>query len=475
MFAGIISGVLIGVIPGLGGAVVLAIFLAFVFLLEPEQALPFMVAVHTVAFTGGAITTILLAVPGTSSNAATLLDGYPMAQRGEAGRALGLALTASGMGAFYSSIFALIMVVPVLPIVMAIASPEMVFLVLLGISLIATLSRGSTIKGIISGFLGILISLIGYHLVTGVERFTFGNIYLRDGIPVVPLFIGLFALPEMFALAATGGTIAKGQVRKIKGIKEMMGGVKEVFTHLKLNVFCSFIGYVVGVIPGVGGLVASWVSYGQAKQTSKKSDQYGTGIPEGIIAPESANNSSAGGSVLTTLALGIPGSEGNVLILGAFLLLGIIPGPEMLTTRLPLSLSLLIVVGVSGLIAAGICLLAAPYLAKIVTVPGHILVPLVIALVTAGVFVSHELFFDIIVLFVFGVIGWLMRQFGYNRPAFVLGFVLGSLFEKFLFLSISAWGPLFFVRPISLVIIVITIVIMSFAPVTKRMSRAGVK
>jgi len=255
----------------------------------------------------------------------------------------------------------------------------------------------------------------------------------------------------------------------------MLPGVKEVFHHRRLNFLCSGIGYIVGVIPGVGGLVASWVSYGQAKQTSKKSDQYGTGIPEGIIAPESANNSSAGGSVLTTLALGIPGSEGNVLILGAFLLLGIIPGPEMLTIRLPLSLSLLIGIGISGVIAAVICLLAAPYLAKLVTVPGHILVPLVITVVTAGVFVSHELYYDIIILFVFGLVGWAMKQFGYNRPAFVLGFVLGSLFEKFLFLSLSAWGPLFFVRPICLALIVINIVLMGFAPVTKRLSKVGAK
>jgi putative tricarboxylic transport membrane protein len=349
----------------------------------------------------------------------------------------------------------------------------MIFLVLMGLVLISTLSRGSTIKGVISGFLGILVSLVGYHLVTGAERFTFGSLYLREGIPVVPLFVGLFALPEMFALAATGGTIAKAQIGRVKGIKDMMGGIKELFAHSRLNVFSSVIGYIIGVIPGIGGMVASWVSYGQAKQTSRHPERFGTGTPEGIIAPESANNASAGGSVLTTLALGIPGSSGCVLLLGAFLILGIIPGPEMLTTRLPLSLSLLLVIGVAGVIAAVICLLATPYLARIAGVPGHILVPLVITVVVAGVFVSQELFNDLIVLFVFGVIGWAMKQFGYNPATFVLGFVLGSLFEKYLFLSLSAWGPLFFVRPICLVLIVITIVLMCFTPITKRMSRVG--
>lgn len=470
MLGGMAVGLFIGILPGLGGPVSLGMFLIFVPFLTIQQALPWIGAHHAVVLTGGAVTTILLGVPGTSPNAATLLDGYTMSRKGEPGRALGLALAASTAGSFWSALLSLAMIPLVLPLIFAIASPEMIFVVLLGISLIATLSRGSTIKGVVSALLGMVVGLIGVHLVTGMDRFTFGSLYLRDGLPVIPVFLGIFAIPELATLASSVRGIASGG-KALTGIKQTMVGVKEFSKYLRLNFISSAIGYLIGIIPGVGGIVASWVAYGQAKQTSKHGEEFGTGHPEGIVAPESSNNAAGGGSLLTTMALGIPGSEGCVLILGALVLLGITPGPQMLTEHLPLTINMLLLVAVAGLLAGVICLMAAPYLVKIVGVSGIILFPILIAFVVTGVFISEGWYLDVITLFIFGVIGLAMKQFGYNRPTFVLGFILGALFEKYLFISIAGWGPLFFLRPICIGLIVINIALMSFGTFTQLLKR----
>ncbi len=470
MMAGVVVGLVFGIIPGIGGLVAVALILPFVFLMTPEQALPLIVAIGTVGFTGGSITAILLNIPGMEPNAATLIDGFPMTQKGQAGRALGAALGSSGAGGIVSVFFALAMVPLVLPIVFAIRSADMVFMILMGISFIAVLSRGSPLKGLISGALGLLISFVGFQIVTGLSRFTFGSAYLYDGFALVPVCLGLFALPEMIALAMRGGTIAQAGV-EIKGMQEVLEGVKDVFRHWGLWLRSSIIGYIVGVIPGIGSAVATFVAYGQAKQTSKHPERFGTGIVEGVIAPESANNAKEAGSILTTLALGIPGSSAMVLLLGALLMLGITPGPAMMKEHLDLSFSLLLLIIVANLIGSGICLLAAPRLAKIAIIPGNVLAPLVLVITFVGAFAYRGYFNDVIVTLIFGVVGLAMRKFGYNRPALFLGYILGLLFERYFFIALGVGGPLFFMRPISLILIVITIALLSFSPVRSMFNR----
>ena len=477
MLGGVSVGLIIGILPGIGAMVGLAVFLPFVFFLTPLQAFPFMMGLTSVTFIGGSITAILLAIPGTASNTATLLDGFPMAQKGEAGRAIGAAVTSSGMGSIYTAGFAIVMIPLVLPIVLALSSAEMVFIVLLGITLIATLSRGSMLKGLISGLLGLLVSLIGFHIVTGITRFTFGSVYLYDGLPLVPVMLGLFALPQMVSLAVGGGTIAQKIIR-IKGRQDIWRGVRDVFHRWKLNLRSAVIGYIIGIIPGVGAQVATWVSYGQAKQTSRHPELFGTGIVDGVIACESANDAKEGGALLTTLALGVPGSSTYVIILGAFIMLGLVPGPAMLTEHLELSISLMLVIAVGSVIAALTALTAAPYLAKLAFVPGRVLVPLVLVIVFVGTFANDEIFLDLITLTIFGVIGVAMRAFGYNRPAFVLGYILGVLFEKYLFISLMAFGDLFFLRPGSLALIVIMVALTGFRPINntlRRLFKRGVR
>lgn len=468
MFLGTAMGLIFGVIPGLTGIIAMSLLLPFVFRMTPDQALPVFVAIGATAYTGGSITAVLLNVPGTSANAATLLDGFPMTQKGQGARALGAALGASGMGGIISVIFALVMVPIVLPLIYAIHSAEMVLLILMGISFIAVVSKGSMLKGLIAGAIGIVISLVGLHVISGTLRFAFGTVYLTEGLPLIPIVLGLFAVPEMIFLATGGGTLA--QTRDVTlSARGVIEGVKDVFRHWGLWLRSSIIGYIVGVIPGVGAGTAIWVAYGQAKQTSKHPEKFGTGIVEGVIAPESSNNAKEGGALLTTLALGIPGSADMVVFLGALITLGIRPGPDMLTTYLPLSMSLLQVLFITSLLGAAICLVAAPYMARIATIPARILVPIVAVVIFIGTFANEGRIQDLITLLIFSVIGLAMVKYDFSRPALVLGFVLGNLFEKYLSLALNTDGPLFFTRPISLVIIFIIIGLFLYDPIRKRL------
>ncbi len=475
MMAGIILGLVVGIIPAIGGMVAVALLLPFVFKMTPEQGLPFLIALTSVTFTSGSITAILLNIPGTAPNAATLIDGFPMNQKGEGGRAIGAALMASGMGGMLSAFLALAMVPLVIPMIMGIGTGDMVFIILIGLSFIGVLGGRSMIKGLISGGLGLMISFIGYQAKSGLERFTLGSLYLYDGISLIPLALGLFALPEMVSLAVRGGSLAKMEA-KLQGIAEVWEGAKDVFRHWGLWLRSSVIGYIIGVIPGVGSDVATFVCYGQAKQTSKHPELFGTGIVEGVIARESANNGKEGGALLTTLALGIPGSAIMALILGAMRMMGIIPGPTMLLDYLPLSLSLLLVIIAANLIGAAICFPIAPRLARIAFIPSAILVPLVTVIVFVGSFAYTEFYNNIIVTLVFGALGLAMRRFDYSRPAIILGFILGFLFERNFFVALGIAGPLFFMTPVSLTLIVIFFSLLSFNPIRKQfMKRRTVK
>ncbi|MFC1945491.1 tripartite tricarboxylate transporter permease, partial [Chloroflexota bacterium] len=267
------------------------------------------------------------------------------------------------------------------------------------------------------------------------------------------------------SLAAKGGSIAKTNKVSLstRGVVE---GAKDVFRHWGLWLRCSIIGYLIGVIPGVGSATATFVAYGQAKQTSKHPEKFGTGTVEGVIAPESCNNAKEGGALLTTMALGIPGSAEMVLVLGAIMMVGITPGPQMLISKLPLAFSLLQVLFVGSLLGAVFCFLMAPRLARIATVPGRILFPIVGVVVFIGAFSRDERFLDLAVLLIFTVIGLAMMKYGFNRPAMLLGYILGDLFEKYLFQALGTAGPLFFMRPISLSIIFIILALFLWNPVS---------
>ncbi len=470
ILAGTIVGLIIGIIPGIGGTIGLALFLPFVFAVPAEHALPFMVAIWGTTATSGAITSILLNVPGTAVNAATLIDGFPMTQKGEGGRAIGAAVTSSGLGGITTALIALAIIPLILPMIFAVQSADMVFIILLGISLISVLSRGSMLKGLISGGLGLLLAFVGFERVTASARFTLGTLYLYEGVGLVPLVLGIFALPAMIHLAMGGGAIARAQTT-LRGMQGVWRGAKDVFHHWALWLRCTIGGLVIGIIPGVGASAATFMAYAHAKQSSKHPETFGTGTVEGVIAPESANNAKDGGALLTTLALGLPGSSDAALLIGAFLLVGLIPGPQLLREHLDLSLSLLYVLVAANLLAAAICFLTVKYLVKIAYIPGRILAPIVIVIALTGAFASRQVFLDVMATLIFTMLGLAMTRFGFNKPSLLLGFVLGELFEKYLLIAYKGGGALFFMRPISLSIIFLITFAFGYGPVKRLWQR----
>jgi putative tricarboxylic transport membrane protein len=461
---GTIVGVILGVIPVIGGINGAALALPFIFMMDP-------VAMMAVSYTGGAVTSILINVPGTAANAPTMIDGYPMARKGEAGRALGAAFMSSALGGAFAVPLALLMIPVIIPLVLSLWSAEMFFLVVLGLSFLAVLGKGGQIKGLVAGGLGILFSLVGYDIVTGTPRFTFGLLGLYEGIDIIAVLLGLFGLAEIIDLASTGQAITKSGKVEV-GPRALWEGSKDVFRHWWLWLRCSLLGYVIGVIPGIGAGMATFTAYAHAKQTSKYPEKFGTGVVEGVIAPEAANNAKEAGSVLTTLAFGIPGSTEMVIILGAFWMMGIVPGPGLLLDHLDISLTMLLTIVVANIVGAVICYVSVSQLARLTTVRPRYLFCIIMSIIFVGVYVNSEQLISIPIVIIFGVLGFFMKRYDYPRPSLALGFVLGSLFEHYLNMSLMASGPLFFLRPISLALIVVTITILSIGPIKSLLSRA---
>lgn len=461
--AGTLIGLIFGVVPGISGMLAMTLMLPFIFFMTPMHALPLMMTIMAIQFQGGAISAILLNLPGTPGSSATLIEGFPMTQRGEGGRALGAAQAASALANILTALVALAVIPLILPMVVALRSADMVFIILLGLTFIGVLATGSMIKGLLSGGVGLMISFIGFQPTTGAERFLFGSLYLYDGIPLIPLMLGLFAVPEMVALAARGGNIAQGEVA-VQGTADVWRGVRDVLRHKSLVLRSQLIGFLIGTLPGVGASPATFIAYGHARQTARDPETFGKGNVEGVIAVESANNACESGALLTTLALGIPGSPVMALLLGAMTMLGLFPGPQMLTKNLDLSITLIWVIAISGVLGVAICLPLAPRLSRVAFIPGSLLAPIVLVLALTGAFGYHDRIEDVVVAVVFGLIGLIMRRFDYNRPALLLGYILGPIFEKFFFIALKADGPYFFMRPISLGLIVAIIAVVAMGP-----------
>ena len=457
IFGAIIIGLILGILPGIGGMVTLALMLPFVYGMDAKLGLSILLAAHAVTATGGSVSAILVNIPGTNVNAATLIDGFPMTQKGEGNRAVGAGLTSSMLGGIFGGLILALLIPVMYPIALAFGAPEIFVLVIIGISFIGMLGTGSMIKGLIAGFLGILLSFIGWGQVTGTARFTFGTMSLLDGFHIIPIALGFFALPEVIEMMKTGGSLAKVDLNKYlqRGwiTRGTVQGITDVFRHWWLFLRGSIIGTVIGIVPGVGGETAPFIAWGHAKQFSKHPEQFGKGCIEGVIAPESANNAKEGGSLVPTISFGVPGSASMAILLGGFLILGLEPGPLMLRYHIDIVWSLVGVLIFANVIGAIICIFFAGQLSRISFIRGHLLAPLVLVLCVIGTFSVHSDLIDVIWMFMFGTLGYAMKVFGYPRPAMLLGFVLGSIAEIYFHIALKAYGPLFFIRPITLVLI----------------------
>src|SRR3972149_2462315 len=445
MLIGIAVGFWVGLLPGIGGLTTLALMLPFIYDMTPVEAFAFLLGMHSVTATTGDITSILFGVPGEGSAAATILDGHAMAKKGEAGRALGAALMSSLVGAIIGA-FALAISIPIIrPLVLIFGAPELFMLAVMGISFISSLSgQGgrAMIRGFLGGLLGLLIALVGLDPQAAIERFTLGQLYLWEGVAIVPLIIGLFAMPEIIDLAVRGTSIA-GELPQANFCSGVLEGVKDTFRHFWLTVRCSLAGTFIGIMPGLGGSVAQWIAYGHAAQSARNATErsgFGKGDVRGVLGPGAANNSKEGGSLIPTVAFGIPGSAAMAILLGAFLIQGLRPGLDMLDKHLVLTFSMVWTMVIANVITVAVSLLFLNQLAKLTTVRGTILIPFILFLAFVGAFTEHNHIGDLITLLVFGGVGYLMVRCGWPRAPLVLGFVLGEIAETNFYISTTRYG-----------------------------------
>jgi TctA family transporter len=387
------------------------------------------------------------------------MDGHPMAKKGEAGRALGAALMSSLVGAIFGA-FALALAIPIVrPLVLTFGSPEYFMLAVLGLTFVASLSGESLLKGLVAAGIGLMFATVGLDPISGTQRYTFGQLFLWDGIGLVPITIGFFAIPEIIELAVQRSAISRTGVGRLGGVME---GVKDTFRHWWLVIRCSAIGAYVGIIPGMGGSVTQWLAYAHAVQSSPGRERFGRGAVEGVLGPGAANNSTIGGHLVPTVAFGVPSGVTMAILLGAFIIQGIVPGPDMLTPesrggRLGLTFSFVWTIVISNVITVAICFLFLKQLAKVTQVRGSLLIPPVLLLIYLGAFAEKNAFEDLYLVLFFGILGWVMEKLHWPRPALILGLVLGPLAENRLFLSTDNYGIEWLMRPWVLVLIALTI------------------
>jgi putative tricarboxylic transport membrane protein len=476
MVGGVLFGMLIGFLPGMAGSVALALLIPISFTMEPEQAVLFLIAAYSPAGFGGMLTSILVNTPGAPENAATTFDGYPMAKQGRAAAAIGAATAASVLGGLLGTFVLLALIPPAQAFVLAFSYPEFLMMAIVGLTVIAVVTDRNTFKGLAAAGVGFLMAFIGLEPITGSPRFTFGEFYLWDGLNIVPVLIGLFAGAEVLALfgkgtSVTGSTSGAGVVPALKGTREepvtFWEGVAATFRHKFLLVRASLIGTVIGVIPGVGGAVSGFLAYSHAKQSSKTPERFGKGAVEGVISAESANDAKEGGSLLPTVAFGIPGTVGMAILLGALIMQGIPAGPTLMVEHIDLVYVLIVGMVVSKFIAPVVVFLVSQHAAKLTALRPGLFTPLIAVAALVGSYTIGLNILDVVVALVFGYIGYAMRRYGFSRVALIIALVLGELVERSYYQMVATFGsPTAIVtRPISGFLAGVAVIVLVWAAV----------
>lgn len=428
LLLGVVGGIIVGAIPGLTGSVGIILLLPFIYYLDPSTAIVMLCGMFCGAIYGGSISAILISTPGTPSAAATVLDGYPLAQKGEAGKAIGIATIASATGGLIST-FCLMFVAPQLARVALKFGPEEYFaLMIFGLTIIASVSAKSLVKGLISGFLGLLIGTVGLDPVTGYARFSFNIPNLMRGFPTLSVLIGLFAISQIFIQLEE--KIIKNKItypeQKITNILPSWKELKSLFTVI---IPASFLGTFIGIIPGTGGTIAAFLAYNEAKRWSKDPDSFGKGNIIGIAAPEAANNGTTGGAMVPLLSLGIPGDAVTAVMLGALLLIGIRPGPLLFKEHPEIINPIFAGMFLANILIIIIGLLSIKIFPQILKTPDSILFPIIFVLCFLGVFSLNNSVYDMFIALVFGIIGYIMRKNYFPIAPVVLGVILGPIAE----------------------------------------------
>lgn len=447
---GVLVGLVVGILPGLGGIVGMSLLLPFVYGMEPTQAMAMLIGILPVLSTSDTFASVLMGIPGSSASQATVLDGFPMSKKGQAARALAAAFSSSFVGGIVGAIVLSLSVVVARPLILSFGSAELFMLTLFGLSMVGVLSGSSLTKGVAACAAGLALGSIGAAPATGEYRMDFGLLYLMDGIPLVIMGLGIFAIPEIGDLLRQQGAIAREDSGGLgKGWSQ---GLKDTWMYRWLVLRCSALGCLLGAIPGLGGSVIDWIAYGHVVQTAKDKSQFGKGDVRGVIAPESTTAAKDGGGLIPTLLFGIPGSGSMAIFLAGMVLIGLQPGPGMVGKDLDITYTIVWSLAVANVIGTALCIVLAPGIAKLTQVRYPLIAPFMIAIVAFAAFQPTRSLNDLLALLGVGIFGILLRRFGWPRPAFLIGFVLATQSERYLYQAVQFSGFEFFVRPVVLVI-----------------------
>ena len=448
LFLGVMMGLCLGILPGIGGVAGTALLLPFTYGMDPPTAMALLLGLASTTTTADTISAIVLGAPGHAASAATTLDGYPMTRRGEAGRALGASYMSAMIGGLFGAAIMAALLPVVRPFILFVGSPELLALAVFGISMVAVLSGNTPLRGLTCACFGMMLAMIGSDPQTGTLRWTMGQLYLWEGLPLVPLTLGIYALPELCDLLV-GRTSIVAENKHVDTTTGLLQGIRDCFRNWFLVLRCSALGSFMGMIPGIGAAVIDWLSYGHALRTEKGAQQtFGTGDVRGVIAAESATNSREGGALVPTVVFGVPSSAGMAILLGAFLIHGLVPGPDMVTKNLNITYSMVWSIAIANILGSGLCFLLSGQFAKLATLRYTLILPVVLCLVYIGAFEGKREWGDLYALLFFGVLGWALKHFRWPRPPLVLGFILGGVLERYMFISIQRYGSSWLTRPL---------------------------
>lgn len=436
MVLGVIVASFFAAAPGIGGLLLLSLLMPYAMTLDPFAFIALIFGAATVGNTANTFTSVLIGVPGGSGSQATILDGYPLAKKGQANRALGAAFFGSLVGAIIGALAFMISLPFFKPLVLSLGSPEFLMMVLLGLSAVAILGGKQPVRGLISATVGMSIALVGTDARTGIERFTFGTSYLWDGVSLIIIAMGMFAVPEMVDLFRRKTSIA--EMEPLKG--GQWEGVKDVFRHWWLVVRSSIVGVWVGVLPGLGSSVADWFAYAHAMQTEKNTENFGKGDIRGVIAPESANNAKEGGDLIPTLLFGIPGGSSMAIILIGMTAVGIQPGTAILTHQAPYMYGTIWTLVIANTLATLLSMAFTKQFCKACLVPYYYMIPSVFLFCIVGAYGNELDLYDLLALLFFSALGIIMRRYGWPRPPLLVAVVLGAQVQQYLWLSVDRYG-----------------------------------
>ncbi|HET7580286.1 MAG TPA: tripartite tricarboxylate transporter permease [Bacillales bacterium] len=468
LLIGVIIGTIFGALPGLTAAMGVAVFLPLTFAMAPLTGLLFLVGIYFGGVYGGSITAILLRTPGTPASAATIIDGHPMAQRGEAGRALMISTTSSAVGGIVGVIVLILLAPKLAKVALEFGSPETFALAAFGISIIASVSGKSVLKGMISGCLGLVLAVVGLDPVTAFPRFTFGNTNLLQGFSLIPVLIGLFAAVEAFRLVEDE---SKETPQASVTFRDLFKGSRELLGLWVTFIRSALIGTFIGIIPGAGAGIASFVGYDQAKRwTRKKSDiKFGEGRPEGVAASEAASCGVEGGAFVPMLTLGIPGDAVTAIMLGALMIMGLKPGPALFTEHADLVHSLFSGMLIANVFVFIVGILAIRFTVKILTIPKPVLITIILSLCTVGSYAINNSYFDVLVMLAVALVAFVIMKFEFPAPPIILALILGPMAESQLRRSLVLSNgslKIFLDHPIALALLILAAVSI-FLPVVR--------